>query len=69
MHACIHTFVLYAPGSAHHTNCIVFLFQVEYVLVVESAYVIRRLAKPIVAASCMCCISHLNMNKDHAYDY
>ena len=37
MLACLHhSSVLHAPGSAHHTNCIVFQFQVEYVLAVAS---------------------------------
>ena len=51
MLACLHhSSVLHAPGSAHHTNCIVFLFQIEYMLAVASSYAMFRIAEPIVVA-------------------
>ena len=50
MHACIYTFVLHALGSAHHANCIVFQFQVEYMYRLLHLICHLRIAKPIVVA-------------------
>ena len=61
MHACIHTFVLHAPGSAHHANCIVFQLQIEYMLVVAFHMPCLEQPSPFLVSFRMCCINQLKL--------